>query len=264
MNAQTTELVNLDEVSAGDMTPASKQLRQDVADCRRNVEDAYWRLSQLLFKVYDESTYREWGYATWREYVEQELEFGMRKAQYLVSIAEWVKGLSDDVQNWVATLGWTKAKELTGKVTNANATEWKKKVEGKTVAEIQAALKSSGENEEEDDKPKKNRGDRPHKLSFSLFPEQSDNVSAALTKAEELSGSGKPGHNLDMICLDYMTTNGTTLDTSDYLKRIESQVGLRLLAFDPKGDDGKGAVVFGEEIIQELAYEYEEVGEADD
>lgn len=266
---QHTDLVTVDSDSKAvrKVSAKSKELRKEVNDCRRTVEVTYWRLSQLLHKVWDESLYIEWGFSSWREYVDQELGFGMRKAQYLVGITQWVRALNPDVQKWISELGWTKAKELTGRVTNENATEWKRKVEGKTVAQIQEALKAGGE-EEASGKGDKGKGseegqtkDRAHKMAFTLHREQTKNVVAALEKASEISGSEKPGHNLDNICVEFLANNGTVLNRFEFLKRCEAQTELQIVAYDPKESEGIGAVVYGDKLLNQLADSFEWVGE---
>jgi len=42
--------------------------------------------------------------------------------------------------------------------------------------------------------------------AFRLYPAQLENILAALERAEDLSGSSKEGHNLDMICTEFNST----------------------------------------------------------
>jgi hypothetical protein len=52
------------------------------------------------------------------------------------------------VQEWVQSLGWTKAKELIGVVTDDNAADWKARLEGLTYAEMVVELKGGKKGEE--------------------------------------------------------------------------------------------------------------------
>ena len=56
-------------------------------------------------------------------------DFQPRKAQYLVSIQEWFGRMKPEIQGWIREMGWTKAKELVGVVTNDNAEEWQNRFE---------------------------------------------------------------------------------------------------------------------------------------
>ena len=111
-------------------------IREAVKDARRKTEESYWDFSVLLHGVYENSYYVGWGYKSWTEYIELELDMQKRKAQYLVSIQEWFRRMSPSVQEWVVQLGWTKAKELVGVVTNDNADHWKSLLEGKSYREM--------------------------------------------------------------------------------------------------------------------------------
>jgi len=92
-------------------------------------------------------------------------------------------------------------------------------------------------------------------MHFGLFPEQYLIVGDALTRAGELSGSSKKGHNLSMICTDFLATNdfvgGPKAEETRarYLAKIERLLGCRLIAVDVKSKD----VVYGLGTLEKLA-----------
>jgi hypothetical protein len=231
------------------------EARQKVLDLRNKVEESYWELSKTLNDVYQGSYYIPWGYSSWKEYVENELQFALRKAQYLVSIQDWFGKMKPEVKAWVQSLGWTKAKELIGIVTDENAAEWKARLEGLTYAELVAELK--GGKGGGDETPIDGSTERPAapekaaKKAFALFPEQASNVEAALTKAKALANTDKEGHALDLICSDFLATNASDDDLFGVLRRLEKSSGLRLVAYDKSAD----AVVFGSDLLDEIAGE---------
>lgn len=111
-------------------------------------------------------------------------------------------------------------------------------------------------------KPKEVTSDRvmavpePEELKFkhfTLYPGQFEQVDAALGRAGELSGSAKPGHNLTMICTDFLATNDFT-DKNDYraictyLSKMENLLGVRLVAFGKEDLD----IVHGAEVLNLL------------
>lgn len=224
-------------------------LRREVIEAKNESEAAYWRLAGALFTVWNESAYEEWGYESFNEYVDGELDMQRRKAQYLVAIAGWFGEQSESVQAWVKQLGWTKARELVGVVDEENAREWKDIAESSSLRELSAAVKdhkageSSGEASEEtgaDDRPKAKR--------FMLFEGQMNNVEAALTQSKIAAGTDKDGHALDMICTEYLAQNGALTTLQDYLSRVEQVIGKKLIAFEPN----TGEVEFGAETLDEM------------
>lgn len=220
-------------------------LRTEVIDAKNASEKAYWRLSQALFTVWNESAYEEWGYNSFADYVDSELSMQRRKAQYLVGIAGWFGDQPENVQQWVKQLGWTKARELVGLVDETNATEWRDVAESSSLRELQVAVKdakteSSGESSVSDDRPKRK--------NFALFSEQMSNVDQALAKAMTLAGSEKEGHALDLICTEYLSQNTGLNTLNEYLKRIESAIGFKVVAFDVNANE----VVYGSETLDEL------------
>jgi len=240
-------------------------IRQRVQDNRKRVEEAYWNLAQDLHEVYNGSMYLAWGFENWRDYVEKELDFRVRKAQYLVSIFDWFGDMKPNVQKWIKELGWTKAKELVSIVTAENAAEWKKKLVGKSVKEIVDLIKGGGG---EDDGEEGGEGEgggegggegsgessgaddsKPTKMSFTFFAPQRLNVDKALEKAMEMGETDKPGHAMDLICTEFLSTNVGIDDLEAYLDKIQKVTGVRLVAFAAEEDE----VVFGGELLDEIA-----------
>jgi hypothetical protein len=94
--------------------------------------------------------------------------------------------------------------------------------------------------------------------SFMLAPQQQLNVLTALERAGELTKSTKKGHNLDMICLDFLATNDFVSATkkdesrSRYLAKVEQLLGIRIIAVDAKRPTD---VVYGINTLSTLSGE---------
>lgn len=258
-----SELATVDGGAAEAEVEDNAELRQRVKSLADQAEQTYWDLAMALEEVHATSAYVAWGYTGFKEYVEGELDFGIRKTQYFIGLAQWFKTLNKATQEWVARLGWSKAKELVGKVTNENAAEWKKKLENKTVTEIKDMLKDAGGDDGGDSSGESSEGgtaEKASRKSFSLFPEQMDNVDAALKKAIEISKSDKEGHNLDLICTDFLATNAAYDDVREYLKKVESVTGIKLIGYDPKEKE----IIYGDTLLDEIAFEPDDDGDGDD
>lgn len=233
------------------------ELRERVTELRKRVEESYWDLSQALSEIYHGSYYVAWGFASWKEYVEADLEFALRKAQYLVSIQDWFGKMRPDVQAWAKELGWTKAKELVGIVTEDNASTWQQRLQGLSYAQMTDALKGGSDGGGDGlgglkplDGPADNGAtEKPERKAFALFPDQSANVAAALEKAKKLANTEKDGHALDLICSDFLATNAASDDFFSVVRRLEKSSGMRIVVYDQTED----VVIYGGDLLDELS-----------
>jgi hypothetical protein len=247
---------NMELATVEIITPAqTNALRAEVIEAKNASEAAYWRLAAALHRVWDESAYLEWGYETFNDYVDAELDMQRRKAQYLVAIAGWFGEQSESVQDWVKTLGWTKARELVGVVDDTNLNGWREIADGASLREISEAVKAAKTlaTTADDDDAQAPAEDKPKAKRFMLFDGQMNNVESALSLAKTNAGTEKDGHALDLICTEYLAQNGALNNLGDYLRRVEQVIGHKLIAFEPND----GVVAFGAETLDELFPEEE-------
>ena len=253
-----TKLKTLDDAPDGQKeTKADKALREKLRMDVRNIETGHWQLGEGLYQVRQNALFRLWGYTTFQEYVVRDLEMCDRTAHYLAKLAEFLVKLKPEHQAWVKELGWTKAKEITEFVTNANAAAWRERVKGKTFKEIQAIIRENrvgalkeGESEKKADDA---TVEKPIQVRFPLYPEQERTVAQAIAHAQEIAQSDKKGHCLEMICLDYLASQAGVTNLEAYLKSVESYTGIRLIAvcLDEQSEH-YGDVVFGHALWDKL------------
>ncbi len=242
---------NLQSVDGGKKDgPTHDEIRKKLVESRNNLEAQYWEFSDLLFEAFDGALYKAWGFSNWKEYVENELDFKMRKVEQLISTAKWFRRMPQKVQDWARAIGPSKLRLILTSVTPENAAEWKKRIEGKSFREIEDIVRDSdsggnggGSDPDETEDPNKAKT-----MSFKLFPKQHKNVEQAVSVAKGMAESEKPGHALDLICTDFLASNGGIETVQDYLKRIEKATGVRIIAYDMSED----AVVFGGMLLDEL------------
>ncbi len=76
--------------------------------------------------------------------------------------------------------------------------------------------------------------------NFKLFKEQQEIVEAALARAQELSGSNVPSHNLSVICQDFLATNLFGKPGPDqairFLAKYEKLLNVRIVVIDQDDD----------------------------
>lgn len=98
------------------------------------------------------------------------------------------------------------------------------------------------------------------KMCFTLADTDDDEssqfktVQAALMRAMALTRSDKLGHNLVMICIDFLATNdfvkpGHPERLARYLSKLEQALPIRIIAVDPTSGD----VIFGMQTLARLA-----------
>lgn len=245
---------NLKSVDGGktDESPGAEEIRKKLLDARNTLENKTWEFADLLFQTFDGALYKAWGYATWKDYVEKELDFGMRNVEHYVSAARWMRRMPEKVQEWARKIGPSKIRLIVTSVTPENAAEWRKKIEGKSFREIEEMVRdkasSGGKGKGKEDDDDNEDPNKAKNMSFKLFPKQHKNVQQAVDVAKGMAESDKPGHALDLIATDFLASNGGIETVQDYLKRVESATGLRLIGYDM----AEKAVVFGGKLIDEM------------
>jgi hypothetical protein len=252
------KLVELTEPTGSSLE--KEVFRSKVKDLRSQIEDGYWDLSKALARVYGETLYIEWGFENWADYVEQELSFKLRSAQYMVSIADYFGKMPKEIQDWVKSVGWTKAKELVNKVDESNWVEWKKKIAGKSFTQIVTLMKE--EKEAGSSSPKAGSTEQQEefkKLKFNLAVSQYENVKKTLESAKEAAQSDSEAHALDLVCTSYLAMGQGSGGLEGLLESIEKMFGVSLVAYNRKSEE----IVFGQELLESLGGEGE-AEESDD
>lgn len=251
---------DLDQViSEDDMSSEQKdEIRKDIINLRDQIDEGYFELAEKLWIVYDKGLYVDWSYDSWKDYVDKELQFGLRKAQYLVSIVNYFKNVlgeaGDEVRKKVQHLGWSKVKELVGVVKPNNVDEWVADCEKLNAIEVADKARAFLSDKSDSGKDVGEEGEKKlsKSIAFKFPPDQMANVEAALKRAGELTGSEhKPG-NLDMICTDFLATNDFMSDgkgaIETWFAKFEEKLGVKLVAIDPIKEE----IIYGEDVLEQF------------
>ena len=91
-----------------------------------------------------------------------------------------------------------------------------------------------------------------------LFPAQHENVMMAIKRASELSHSDKRGHNLDLICTDFLATNDFKLENDPemqlrILAKFERLFQKKIMVVDPVNR----RILYGMEALEMIATDEE-------
>lgn len=254
-------------IEAQELTGSEKsELREAVKAAKNLVEGEYWNLAQLLHKVYSNTLFVEWGYTDWPAYVEGELDINIRSAQYMVGISDWFCKMDPEIQTWVQSLGWSKAKELVRRVTPDNWLEWKKKIAGKSVRQIQDMLKTAADADADKNKSDSHT-EKGTRFAVTLMGTQADTVKSAMDKVKADANTDKDGNALTLICQDFLASSGSATLASR-LSVLEKTFGVQIIAVKDEGKDADGNRTFsypyGEDTLNELAPEPDVAPDSDD
>lgn len=88
---------------------------------------------------------------------------------------------------------------------------------------------------------------------FTFTASQLETVNTALARAKELTNSQAGGHNLSLVCLDFISTNDFTRASEEqklrYVSKMEKLLGYKFIVVDPATTD----VVFGLSTLERVA-----------
>lgn len=88
---------------------------------------------------------------------------------------------------------------------------------------------------------------------FTFTASQLESVKGALERAKELTNSNAGGHNLSLICLEFVATNDFTKASEEqrlrYVAKMEKLLGYKFIVVDPKTTD----VLYGLGTLEKVA-----------
>ena len=277
------------EVSDEELLKAENELREEIRRCVKRIEATYWDLARGLYDVYDgvpggyralvsgegsrqdrKELFKKWGYENFGDYCEKEVGIRKRTAENLRYAYYWfaVKlDLPEEIIEEIQTLGRSKVYQLAGFVKEDNVTVWMDKARELTHDDLKKAIKQAriaaagkGDGEEKDqeaifdsdsadDKDELPKPEELHTVQTALYDGQWNTWQDALKRAKSLTGSDKIGHNLEMICQDFLANNDFGADAKGdrdgWLAKVERQMGVHLVAVDPSS----GKPIYGGELM---------------
>ena len=254
--AESTALETTDAIEIDGQEFKDGDVRRMILDQIQRTDQALREIAKLLFAVYQRSLFTRWGFKNFQEYVEADLGFKYRKANYLVNIWSWYtenvhrEDVMDAVWN---EIGWSKAKELVGVINDENADHWLARARELNAVQLAEEcrkylkLQDGGDG---DGGGSSGGGDEFKTMSFKLTEDQKANVEEAIELASKMSGSEKKGHNMDLMSTNFIANNADSLarDAMDFLGVIEKQYGLSLLAVRLSDK----VVVHGREVFEAI------------
>jgi len=215
-----------------------EKIRGRIQELKTQIEQNFLELAKLLSQVRKERLWKNWGFDSFTEYVEKEVGFSLRKAEYLCRVWEKLAcRLQEPERKKLQVVGWTKAKEI---AKSDEVEKWLEAAPKLSVKELKEKVRE-GKTEET---PKFKQ------INFKLTEEQYDTVQKALDIASKISDQGKetsPSRLLEMICITFLTDfqHGSEDGLLKFFRTIELQRELKLIAVNKENQ-----VIYGEEYLE--------------
>ena len=173
-------------------------VRTEILNAKKDIEANYLVLAKDLAEVHDKEYYLDYGFKTFADYAEEELETKYRKAMYFVEIWKRTKGLGLAPAK-MKKIGWTKMKEIVGVMTEDNADELMELAESKSTKEVTSVVRT-------DYKEKTPREERTSftKLSLKMSVEEADVITSAIEEGKKATESENDVTALEYICMEWM------------------------------------------------------------
>ena len=124
---------------------SNNNLRKRARRLAVDISEAHWNLSPILLEIYEGAMWIDWGFKTFRSYVESELNVSQRTAQNLVKLGAWYRSMPVPCQKWARTVPYTKMNIINSDVTRENWKEWREIVKDRTVSDLVAYLRARNE-----------------------------------------------------------------------------------------------------------------------
>ena len=152
--AGTEELVLTGELAPEEIVPRktgivvdekeSKALREKALALKQSINRASIELAEVLHEIYHAELWRGYGFNSFAQYTESELEVGYRSAMYSVRIIEAVLRYNISMVQ-ARELGWGRLRAILPHITETNVTTLIEMASKKSVRDIQKELSERGE-----------------------------------------------------------------------------------------------------------------------
>jgi hypothetical protein len=205
-------------------------------------EEIYFTLGGVLNHIYNEGLHKLAGFEGKRgfaEYVEKELGVQYRKAMYLINIYAYFRSLGVDEKR-LAEIGWSKAKELVGKVDAAGFDDMVTFASSHSREELQNYIKTSTASTGDGDNATRTEKKR---FNFVLFGDQAAGVERALGAAA-LQIEGDPENKqalaFELIVTEWaMTHENVEVTLEQALRAVEARFGVEVGVVEDKVADAE-------------------------
>ncbi len=185
-----------------------------------------FKLGGILAVIDVNSYWKESGHENFKAFIEAEFNLQYRKAMYLMNIYNC---LVESGVEWdqVKDLGWTKLKEICGKLTLDNVDKWVELAKKCTTVQLIAEIKQrDGDCELKEPKADKDEADTPDvsTRTFQVHNEQKQTINDAVGKAKEELDTEHDNTAITSICEQYLQGKLGKKNTAKASKSWKEQI----------------------------------------
>lgn len=256
------------------------RIAQTVRDLRQRDNEMNVELARSLYEIKANALYlyvtndaTGEPYTSFKDYIAEEVNFSLRRADYLAAIWRWFAvQYGQDFLAMMLVVPFHKLKELAGLVTPDTAQPWIDLALNPEVNTLEfknevSKAKAEGKEDTSKDLPQAPVGaiaDPLKAMTFKLNPIQQERINKALALAQVHEGTDEKSGMLEALAEHYIekiesSTTDPEGDTAlaTKLMRIERDHGLRLVAIDPNDTQ----IIYGIAALQAVLDGPEEMPE---
>jgi len=202
-----------------------EELREKIRKTAKAIDQHYVALGGQLYDVANRKLYRNWGYPTFNDYLENDVGIGRRRGQRLRQI--WKRLIKDfgvdknlligaRYSNIMGIMSLVRPKILT----KATATDWVMRAKTLTYAALKEDIKAAMALREADenatitpasveDAEIRTTESNTTRKQFKFTDDELSLVEEALSEAYDGTGSDRPGHLLANICTFFVANRAS-------------------------------------------------------
>jgi hypothetical protein len=219
-------------------TLQASELRSRALAFRGQINQAAIGLAEVLHTIYQREKWRDFGFSSFQEYVETELEVGYRSAMYSVKIISTMREHNISMAQ-ARDLGWGRLRAILPHITTRNVGSLLDMATSRSVREIQTELTESG--------IVSSGTEATNRITFNCSPSEASTIFDSIDEAKKRLDTDSISSALEYVCQEWSIANeGDVSQTSlaDIIAFCERNYGVALA---PVGDNQEVADMVGEE-----------------
>jgi len=177
----------------------ASQVRNNLINVSQRVIKDFCELAELLHEVWDGQYHKEYGYKSFTDYVEAELDIKGRKAYSLVQTAKTIKKLQIPWED-VREVGWRKMGTISPVLTHENHEQLIEEAKTTPLPQLSENVKAQKNGTMPSDSPYVN-------LGFQLDEDQNSIVQAAMDYAKRYEDVRNNAQAITHICYNWIQNN---------------------------------------------------------
>jgi hypothetical protein len=208
----TTHILHGDVLSADEFSTTVSEIenlkQKDALDLVDKLVDqselTLFKLGAVLSRIQEEEWYKDQGFSTFREFIEDRHSFGYRKAMYQIAIYKDLVASGVPYSD-VSSVKWSKLKEIASVINPDNVESWVKTANENGIDNLINLVKSYKAAGKEDVTAQLSAppSEVISTMAFKVHSDQKENIQAALDKAKAEAKTDVNTVALEFICVAF-------------------------------------------------------------